>query len=92
MCISYANSRSFGPLDPYIDNLYFVTTLLKITDVLCEVTCINGHFFLAYMQPFTSERFLNCFLEELRLAGIGCEKLGSEELRLCGIEPLDAAL
>ena len=72
MCISYANSRSFGPLDPYID-----------------MTCINGHFFLAYMQPFTSERFLNCFLEELRLAGIGCELLGSEELHLCGIEPLD---
>jgi hypothetical protein len=44
------------------------------------------------MQPFRSERFLDCFLEELRLAGIGVERHGSETLRLCGIEPLDAAL
>ena len=92
MCISYANSRSFGPLDAYMDHIYFVTQLLRITDVLCEVTCINGHFFLTYMQPFRSEGFLNCFLEELRLAGIGFERLGGETLRLCGIEPLEAVV
>ena len=91
ICVSYANSRSFGPLDPYIEELYIVTTLLKITDILCEVTCINHSFFLALMQPFSSEKYLKCLLEELRQAGLDCEARGSETLRMCGIEPMSAS-
>ncbi len=88
ICVSYPSIRSFGPLDPYIDELYIATTLLKITDILCEVTCIGHRFFLAFMQPSPSDRYLRCFMEELRLAGIPCELHGSEPLRMCGIEPM----
>ena len=85
LCVSYINSRSFGPLDPCIEELYTVTSLSKITDILCEITCINHHFFLAFMQPFSSEKYFRCFLDELDAAGISYEVLRSEPLRMCGI-------
>jgi len=85
ICVSYINSRSFGPLDPYIEEQYIVTSLSKITDILCEITCINHSFFLAFMQPFSSEKYFRCFLDELDAAGISYEVLGSEPLRMCGI-------
>ena len=86
ICVSYVNDRSFGPLDPYIEEMYIVTSLSKITDMLCEVTCINHSFFLAFLQPFFSEKFLECFLEELHVVGIPCELLRSEPLQMCGID------
>ena len=86
ICVSYPTDRSFGPLDPYIREFFICTSLSRITDVLCEVTCLNHNFFVAFMQPFPSESYLGCFLEELSLAGIGCTLLGSEPLRMCGIE------
>ena len=87
ICISYINSRSFGPLDPYIEEQYVVTSLSKITDVLCVISCINHSFFLAFMQPYSSDGYFRCFLDELDLAGISYEALGSEPLRMCGICP-----
>lgn len=85
ICVSYVNSRGFGPLDPWIEELYIVTSLSKITDVLCEITCINHHFFLAFMQPFSSEKYFRCFLDELDAAGFSYERIRSEPLRMCGI-------
>ena len=85
ICVSYVNSRSFGPLDPYIEALYNVTSLSKITDILCEVTCINHSFFFSFLQPFSSDRYFRCFLEELDAAGISYDVTGSEPLRMCGI-------
>ena len=86
ICVSYPVCRTFGPLDPWIKELYMMTSLSKITDVLCMITCINHHFFFALMQPFSSDRYFRCFLEELASAGIRYEVLRSEPLRLCGIE------
>ena len=85
ICVSYINSRNFGPLDPYIEEMYVVTSLSKITDVLCEITCIDHSFFLAFMQPYSSDRYFRCFLDELDAAGISYESLRSEPLRMCGI-------
>jgi len=85
--VSYVDSRSFGPLQPYIENLFIVTSLLKVSDVLCEVTCINHSFFIAYMQPFVSDRYFKCFLRELKWSGIDYEVIASEPLRISGIEP-----
>lgn len=87
ICVSYTSSRSFGPLDPCIEEMYIVTSLSKITDILCEVTCVNHSFFLAFLQPFSSEKYLECFLEELHYAGLHCELLRSEPLLMCGVDP-----
>jgi hypothetical protein len=80
ICVSYINSRSFGPLDPYIEELYIVTSLSKITDILCEITCLNHSFFLTFMQPFSSDIFFRCFLDELNSAGVSYEVLRREPL------------
>jgi hypothetical protein len=83
--ISYVNSKTFGPLDPYIEELYFLTHP-DVIDVCCEITCINHNFFAAFIQSFSSEVFLNMFLEELKSVGIAYEVMHKEPLRLCGIE------
>ena len=85
ICVSCINSINFGPLDPCIEELYVVTSLTKITDILCEITCINHSFFLAFMQPFSSEKYFRCFLDELDAEEIRYEILRSEPLRMCGI-------
>jgi hypothetical protein len=87
--VSYPKNTSFGPLDHYIREIYIVTTLMPISDILCEVTCINHSFFLAFMQPFSSTEFLECFLDELRMAEIPCELLFSEALRMCEVQGMD---
>ena len=86
MCISYANSRSFGPLDPYIEELYLLAEP-GVTDFGCEVSCINHHFFLAIAQNFSSEQYMELFLDELSSVGIEYEVMHKEPLRLCGIDP-----
>ena len=85
LCVSYIDGRSFGPLAPWIDEFYIMTSLSKITDVLCEITCVGHSFFLALMQPFSSPDYFRCLLEELTSAGIQYELLRSEPLRLSNI-------
>ena len=85
MAISYANSRSFGPLDPYIEELYLLTDM-SVADLGCEIACINHQFFLAIIQNFSSEAFLGLFLNELSSVGLNYEVMGEGPLRLCGFE------
>lgn len=83
--VSYANSRSFGPLDPFIDELYVVAEP-GTSGVICEIACINHSFFLAFSQAFSSDRFFKAFIEELALTGIEYSVLADEPLRMCSIE------
>ena len=83
--VSYANSRSFGPLDPYIEELYLMGEP-GVTDVCCEIACINQSFFLAIIQNFSSGTFIDAVFEELKVAGIDCELMGREALKLCGLK------
>ena len=83
--ISYANSRSFGPLDPYIEELYLLTEP-GVSDLICEIACINRSFFLAIGQNFSSDRFMDAFFNELSSPGIDYEVMNREPLRLCGLE------
>ena len=84
LCLSYANSRSFGPLDPHIESVY-VLAEPGVADAICEISCINHHFFLSVMQTFSSNRLIECLLKEFSSIGIDCEVMGQEELDLCGI-------
>ena len=83
--ISYANSRTFGPLDSYIDELY-VLSEPGVSDIVCEISCISHHFFLAIAQTFSSGEFVRAFLDELASVGIAYEVIRQEPLRLCGLE------
>ena len=85
MSVSYANSRSFGPLDPYIEEFYCLSEP-GVSDIICEITCINKSFFLAIGRNFTSEKFIEIFLDELSSVGVSYELMGNEPFRLCGVE------
>lgn len=87
--ISYANNRSFGPLDPYIEELYLLSEP-GVSDTICEIACLNRSFFLAVGQNFSSNKFVYAFLGELASLGIDYEVTGREPLRLCGLEAYDA--
>lgn len=88
--VSYANSRSFGPLDPYIDELY-VLSPPGVTDIGCEISCINHSFYLAISQSFDADAFIDTFLGELTSVGIDHELIGTEPLRLCGMQAFDTS-
>ena len=90
MSVSYVSSRSFGPLDPYVEEFY-VLSEPGVTDVVCEVTCINHGFFLAIAQNFSSDGLVDALLEELSSVGIDCEVRGRGPLDLCGMAPYDVA-
>ena len=83
--VSYANSRSFGPLDPYIKELYFMAEPV-VFDFGCEVTCINHSFFLAVLHKDSSDTLFKAFLAELSEIGMDYEEMGQEPLKLCGLE------
>ncbi len=83
--VSYANNRSFGPLDPYIEEIYMLTDG-GVTDLGCEVSCINHNFFLNLIQNLPSDKFTEAVLDELSALGIDCEVTRKEPLHLCGIE------
>ena len=84
LSVSYANSRSFGPLDPCIEELYMVAEP-GVSDIICEIACINHSFFLSLCQNFSSEAFAEVFLSELAAVGIDYEVTGREPLRPCGL-------
>jgi hypothetical protein len=83
--VSYADSRSFGPLDGYIRELYVLSEPLYVTDIMCEIACINHCFFLSLAQKYASEAFVEAFLAELDALAIPCEVMRSEPFHLCGV-------
>ena len=72
-------------MDPYIDELY-VLSEPGVSDINCEIACINHDFFLPIAQNFSSDAFVGVFLSELESVGIDCEVRKKEPLRLCGLE------
>ena len=84
VAVSYANSRSFGPLDPYIREVYCLGEP-AVSDILCEVACVNHSFFLAFAQAFGPGDVLDAFLREMESAGISYEVMRTEPCRLSGV-------
>ena len=82
--VSYVNSRSFGPLDPYIKELYNLAEVRSI-DVVCEIACINNSFFVALAQCNSSREFFEALLCELEQAGVPFQIMRDEEYHLCGL-------
>ncbi len=82
--VSYVNSRSFGPLDPYIKELYNLAEVRSI-DVVCEIACINNSFFVAFAQCNSSRELFEALLCELEQASIPFEIMRDEEYHLCGL-------
>lgn len=78
VAVSYAKNGSFGPLDSYIQEIYYLAEP-HVIDLICEVACINQSFFLSFIQNFSSETIFQAFLKELESVGISY-KIKSKEL------------
>ncbi len=57
-----------------------------VSDIMCEIACINRSFFLAISQNDSSDAYIKGFLDELASAGISYEVMRREPLRLCGLK------
>ena len=57
----------------------------SVTDVMCEVACINHSFFLALFTACAPEAFLKAFLAELEANEITCDVMRAEPYHLCGV-------
>ena len=82
--VSYVNSRSFGPLDPYIKELYCLAEACTV-DVMCEIACINHSFFVALGQRNSSRELFEALLCELQQVNIPFKIMRDEEYHLCGL-------
>ena len=82
--VSYTNSRSFGPLDPYIREV-FVLAEADTFGVQIEIACINGSFCLMFAQRFLSEVYFEAFLKELEEAEIPVEIVRKDQCLLSGV-------
>ena len=89
--VSYMKTQSMEVLDSYIDALYTLTEPV-VADICCNMTCINHNFFLAVVQSFSANRFIDAFLSELSFIGIKYEVTHRETLSLCGIEAFKSHL
>ena len=83
-CVSYTNNNSFGPLDPYIQEVYYLAEP-DAFDVAIEAVCYKGSICLTFMQSFLSEVFFEAFLQELEEAGIPAEIVRKDQCPLSGI-------
>lgn len=75
--VSYTGNRTMGDLDPYIDEFYCVAETIGV-GILTEINCLNHSFYLSITQNFTSDAYVQAFLEELREAGVAYEVMGEE--------------
>lgn len=82
--VSYVKTISFGPLDPYIQELYGIAEP-SFEDVVCELKSINNSFFFTYIQTFADETLFNLLLEEMTNIGIPYEIKRKEPLRVSGV-------
>ena len=82
--VSYLGSSSFGPLEPYIDEM-FILAEPNVVDTALEIACIHHSFYVSFIQSFQEDGLCNAFLEELTAAEIPFERLRDEKHRLCDI-------
>lgn len=82
--VSYTDNRSFGVLDPYIEEVY-VLAQPTVIDAAIEIACVNHSFYLAFLQNFPDDYLFKAFLDELAAAGIPYQLMRDEKLSLCDI-------
>lgn len=82
--VSYIKTQSFGPLDPYIEEIYGIAEPSH-EDVVCELKCLNNKFFFTFIQTFADETLFKLFLEEMDTLGILYEIKRKEPLRTSGV-------
>jgi len=68
--ISYVGKANFGAAERYIREMY--TEVYSTHALGAEISAIGGTFCISFMQLFTTDVYLDAFLDELRQLGIDC--------------------
>ncbi len=76
--VSYTGNRTLGDMDAFIDEFYCITDAAG-TNMLLENNYLNGTFYLAVIQNFSSETYLKALLEQLEREGISCKLTSAED-------------
>ena len=66
----YWTDREFGAAERYIREMY--TEVYSTHAMGAEISAIGGTFCISFMQLFTTDVYLDAFLDELRQLGIDC--------------------
>ena len=69
--ISYVGKANFGAAERYIREMY--TEVYSTHAMGAEVSAIGGTFCISFMHLFTTDIYLNAFLDELCQLGIDCQ-------------------
>ena len=66
--VSYVGKANYREAERYLRDFHLWT--LSSTDILIEISAVNGHFTLDFIQTFSNPVYLNAFLAELDENGI----------------------
>lgn len=69
--VSYVGRSQFGEIEQYMESEY-VNVESYDPDILIEITCLNGKFYLNLMQTFSSDRYVKALMRQFESAGIEC--------------------
>lgn len=79
----YWTDREFGAAERYIQEMY--TEVYSTHALGAEISAINGTFCISFMQLFTTDIYLDAFLDELCQQDIGYEIADRHKVRLAPI-------
>ena len=82
--VSYIGERSFEAVNPYIEEFYVVVEPTT-SDIVCEISCFDGYFYLSIMQSFSSQVYVQEFMNELKELNIFYEFKGKEGLEVSSV-------
>ncbi|MCR5582121.1 MAG: AMP-binding protein [Eggerthellaceae bacterium] len=76
--VSYTGNRTLGDMDAYIDEFYCITDAAG-TDMLLELNYLNGTFYLAVIQNFSSDAYVKALMDQLGQVDIACKLVSAED-------------
>lgn len=75
--VSYVGRMDLGSIEPYIDAMYNLTDGSTYKTAFLEVNSINGMYYIALIQGFSSDIYYRALLAQLRANGLGYEETGA---------------
>ena len=85
--ISYVGKMDWCGLERYVEDLHaYIGEKHTKNMLIIEVMTVGEDFSLTFMQSGRGEKYLNAFMEEIRLLGIPVRLVGEERYKLCNTE------
>ena len=81
--ISYVDKANFGAAERYIREMY--TEVYSTHAMGAEISAINGTFCISFMHLFTTDVYLNAFLNELKQIGLDYTVLERRPVRVASV-------